>query len=115
MAPQDLNTILRELQALTAASSSGQISREKLKAEVMRVTGKLQRTLANLNTQLPPGASAETSYLMEVFQAQIRTVLEASGLAPRNTEPVVEEEVEDAEALNEDLQQRKRGGNVPRY
>jgi hypothetical protein len=110
MATQDLNTLLQELQALTQASQAGRLTRDRLKSEVVKVTGKLQRVLATLNTQLPPGASAETSYLMEVFQEQIRTVLAASGLAPPQAEP--EPEAEDAEALSEDLRQRKRGGNV---
>jgi hypothetical protein len=110
MAPPDLNTILRELQELTQASQAGRLTGDKLKGEVMKVTGKLQRALVNLNTQLPPGASEETSYMMELFQSQIRTVLEASGLAPPPEE--VAPEAEDAEALSEDLRQRKRGGNI---
>jgi ATP/maltotriose-dependent transcriptional regulator MalT len=111
MAPPDLNTILQELQALNQASQAGRLTPDKLKGEVMRVTGKLQRALATLNTQLPPGASAETNYMMELFQSQIRTVLEASGIAPR-AEELVEPEAEEAEQLTEDLKQRKRGGNI---
>lgn len=110
MSLQDLNALLRELQALTQASREGQISTEKLKSEVMKVTGRLQRALTTLNTQIPEGATEETSYLMEVFQAQIRTVLEKSGLAPPADEPAPEPE--EAEALSEDLRQRKRGGNI---
>jgi uncharacterized protein YdhG (YjbR/CyaY superfamily) len=102
--------ILQELQALTQASQAGRLTGERLKGEVMKVTGKLQRALATLNTQLPPEASEETNYMMELFQSQIRTVLEASGLAPRADE--IEPEAEDAEELSEDLKQRKRGGNI---
>ncbi len=99
---QDLNTVLQKLQELTQASKEpGRLSPEQLEAEVKKVTGMLQETLANLSTQLLPGASPETAFLLEAFQTQIRTLMEQSGM--------VFEKTEETENLSQDLDLIKRG------
>ncbi|MBN1205298.1 MAG: hypothetical protein JXB05_10270 [Myxococcaceae bacterium] len=101
---QDLKALLQELQTLTQASQAGQLTPLQLETEVKKATGKLQEKLTGLTTQLNSGDSPESAYLVELFQAQIRMVLEQTGLkAP----PIVEEE--ESEKLIEDLELRKRG------
>lgn len=102
---QDLNSLLQAFKELAqTAKESGRLSPEQLQSEVKRLTGELQRTLVNLGTQLQSGGSPESAYLMEVFQAQVRTILEQNGMQP---EELPEEE--EAEKLSEDLALHKRG------
>jgi hypothetical protein len=103
---EKLNTLLQELQALTqAAREPGRVPPEKLRAEVKRITGALQETLANLSSNLPPGASPETAFMVDVFRSQIATIMEQHGL-------VLDKSEEETENLSQDLQQRKRSGTI---
>lgn len=99
---QNLNTLLQAFQALTqAAKEPGRLSREQLEAEVKKLTGALQETLAGLGTELQQGASPQSALLVDLFQAQLMSVLQQSGLTIEKTEEM--------KKLSEELTLLKRG------
>jgi hypothetical protein len=99
---QDLNTLLKALQVLAAAAKEpGRLTPEQLEAEVRKLTGALQETLANLSTQLGPAGSAQSALLVDAFKMQLGTVLQQSGLAPEKTDEM--------KKLSEELDMLKRG------
>ncbi|MDY7226527.1 hypothetical protein [Hyalangium rubrum] len=99
---QDLNTLLKALQELTsAAKEPGRLTPQQLEAEVKKITGALQETLASLSTQLGPGASAQSALLVDAFKAQLVTMLQQSG--------VTIEKTDEMKKLGEELEKLKRG------
>ena len=105
---QELNTLLQAFTELTQASREpGRLTPAQLETEVRKLTGELQRTLASLSTQLKSGDTPESAYMVEVFQTQVRTIMEQSGLKP---EQIIEEE--ETEQLSQDVELIKRGGPV---
>jgi hypothetical protein len=102
---QDLNKLLQAFTELTQASKEGRITREQLEVEVRRLTGELQQSLANLVGQLRAGDSPESAYMMELFQAQVRTIIEQSGMKPTQ---LVDDE-EESKRLSQDVELLKRG------
>src|SRR5262245_59342991 len=102
---QDLNTLLQAFKDLAQASREpGKLSPEHIEREVKKLTAELQQTLATMSTQLKAGDSPESAYMVELFQAQIRQVLDQNGLKLDN---VIEED--ESEKLSQELAQRKRG------
>src|SRR6185503_3252640 len=84
---QDLNTLLQALQVLAAAAKEpGRLTPEQLEAEVRKLTGALQETLANLGAQLGPAGSAQAALLVDAFKMQLVSVMEQSGLTPEKTD-----------------------------
>jgi hypothetical protein len=104
---QDLNSLLQAFTELTQASRQpGKMTREQLEAEVRRLTAELQKTLANLSSQLKSGDTPESAYMVEVFQAQIRNIIDSSGL--KGVQQAIEPE-EETEQLSQDVEKLKRG------
>jgi cell division septum initiation protein DivIVA len=103
---QDLNTLLQAFTELNQASrEQGKLTPAQLETEVRRLTGELQRALASLTTQLKSGDTPESAYMVEVFQNQVRSIIEQSGLKPEQ----VIEEGEETEKLSQDVERLKRG------
>jgi len=102
---QDLNTLLQAFTELTQASKEGRITPAQLETEVRRLTGQLQAALADLTTQLKGGDSPESAYMVELFQAQVRNIIEQSGIKPQQ---LVDEE-EESKKLSQDVEMLKRG------
>ena len=102
---QDLNALLQAFTELTQASKEGRVTPAQLEGEVRRLTGELQQALVSLTTQLKAGDNPESAYMMELFQAQVRTIVEQSGLKPQQ---LVDEE-EESKKLSEDVELLKRG------
>jgi len=98
---QDLNTLLKALQALATGAKEGRFTPEQLEAEVRKITGALQETLENLGSQLGPAGSAQSALLVDAFKAQLGTVLQQSGFEPEKTEEM--------KKLSEELELLKRG------
>src|SRR5688500_3846262 len=97
---QDLNALLQKLRELRqAVDEPGRLTPAQLEMEVRRITGTLQQALANLSNQFPQETSPETSYMLQVFQAQVSEVLtnlDQSGLEAEHSE--------DSENLSQDLE-----------
>ena len=102
---QDLNTLLQAFTELTQASKEGRITPAQLETEIRRLTGQLQAALADLTTQLKGGNSPESAYMVELFQAQVRNIIEQSGIKPQQ---LVDEE-EESKKLSQDVEILKRG------
>ena len=102
---QDLNTLLQAFTELTQASKDGRITPAQLETEIRRLTGELQAALANLTTQLRGGENPESAYLVELFQAQVRTIIEQAGMKPQQ---LVDDEAE-SKKLSQDVEALKRG------
>jgi hypothetical protein len=102
---QDLNALLQELQALTRASQEGRLTPLQLETAVKKATGQLQQKLTKLTTELQSGDSPESAYMVGLFQAQIQSVLQQSGM---KADPALDVE-EGAEKLSEDVERLKRG------
>jgi hypothetical protein len=103
---QDLNSLLQAFTELNqAARNPGKMTREQLEAEVRRLTGELQRTLANLTTQLKSGDTPESAYMVELVQSQIRTIIEQAGM---KGEQLIDDE-EETQRLSQDVEKQKRG------
>ncbi len=99
---QDLNTLLKALQVLAAAAKEpGRLTPEQLEAEVRKLTGALQETLADLGSQLGPGGSAQSALLVDVFKTQLVSVLQQSGLTSEKTDEM--------KKLSDELDKLKRG------
>jgi hypothetical protein len=103
---QDLNTLLQAFTELTQASKEGRVTPAQLETEVRRLTGELQQALASLTTQLKAGDNPQSAYMMELFSAQVRTIIEQSGLKPMQLD---NEEQEESKKLSEDVELLKRG------
>jgi hypothetical protein len=102
---QDLNNLLQAFTELTQASKDGRLTPAQLETEIRRLTGELQAALANLTSQLRGGDSPEGAYMMELFQAQVRNIIEQSGMKPQQ---LVEDEAE-TKKLSEEVESLKRG------
>lgn len=84
---QDLNTLLQALEALNrAAQEPGKLSREQIEAEVLRLTQSVKATIAELGRQLPPELLGASAVLVDLFQSQVGTILEASGVDVERSE-----------------------------
>jgi hypothetical protein len=102
---QDLNNLLQAFTELTQSSKEGKLTPAQLETEIRRLTGELQAALSNLTTQLRGGDSPEGAYMMELFQAQVRNIIEQSGMKPQQ---LVEDEAE-TKKLSEEVESLKRG------
>ena len=102
---QDLNNLLQAFTELTQSSKEGKLTPAQLETEIRRLTGELQAALSNLTTQLRGGDSPEGAYMMELFQAQVRNIIEQSGMKPQQ---LVEDEAE-TKKLSEEVDALKRG------
>jgi hypothetical protein len=98
---QDLNALLKTLQELNrAAREPGKLSREKIEAEVKRITIAVKQALANLHKHLPPEAASASAVLVDLFRVQIGALMEHSGLDI--------EQSEEMKKLTEELEGLKR-------
>ena len=92
---QDLNTLLQAFTELTQASKEGRITPAQLETEIRRLTGQLQTALADLTTQLKGGDSPESAYMVELFQAQVRNIIEQQMLAQDMKRPPLTDLIRD--------------------
>ena len=98
---QDLNSLLKSLQALNTAAQQGKLTREQLEAEIKRMTVGVKEALANLDKQLPPEAAGMSAMMVDLFKTQLGVILEATGLSL--------DETEEMQKLSEELEMIKRG------
>lgn len=98
---QDLNSLLKSLQALNTAAQQGKLTREQLEAEVKRMTVGVKEALANLDKELPPEVAGMSAVMVDLFKAQMGVILEATGLTL--------DESEEMQKLSQELEMIKRG------
>ena len=100
---QDLDTLLKSLQALTqAAQQPGRLSRAQLEGEVGRMTVALRETLEELTRQLPAHLAPTSALLVEAVRSQLSGMLQQQGgtdVAP----------TEKTQQLRQELELLKRG------
>ncbi|MFL5343797.1 MAG: hypothetical protein ACJ8AT_03350 [Hyalangium sp.] len=98
---QDLNSLLKALQALNTAAQQGKLTREQLETEVKQMTVGVKEALANLDKELPPEAAGMSAVMVDLFRTQLGVILEATGLTL--------DESEEMQKLSAELEMIKRG------
>ncbi|RKH50077.1 hypothetical protein [Corallococcus llansteffanensis] len=99
---QDLDTLLKSLQALTqAAQQPGRLSRAQLEDEVGRMTVALRETLEELTRQLPAHLAPTSALLVEAVRSQLSGMLQQGGTDVAPTEKT--------QQLRQELELLKRG------
>ncbi|HLL04078.1 MAG TPA: hypothetical protein VK539_26065 [Myxococcaceae bacterium] len=99
---RDLDTLLKEFQALAAASNEpGRLTSAQVDAQLERLFAELMAALASLGSQLGPAGAASTALLVDVFQTQLRATLKQSGPSLERSDKMKQ--------LSEELEVFKRG------
>ncbi|HYI00199.1 hypothetical protein [Hyalangium sp.] len=84
---QDLNTLLKRLEALNrAAKEPGKLTREQLDAQVKEITLGVKEALLELGKSLPPELAGASGMLVEVFKTQLGAIFQQSGMGEQSEE-----------------------------
>jgi hypothetical protein len=97
---QDLDSLLKKLEDLNRAAKAGGLPREQLEAHVKQITLAVKEAMQNIGEQLPPELAGASGVLVDVFKAQLGTILQQSGLELQ--------ESEEMQKLSEELELIKR-------